>query len=142
MNTHYTVAKAVLFDEKNNILLLKRSDGDNRRPGEWDLPGGSVEEGEELTSAVAREVFEETGIQKDKSDFSLVYATCGMRENENIIQLCFSGRLGHDMQVELSSEHTAFIWADVKEAAHLLAGNRWGNALQYLIDNDLIYSAL
>ncbi len=48
---------AVIFDRRGRLLLQQRSDG-----GQWGLPGGSVEIGESLTDAVAREVREETGL--------------------------------------------------------------------------------
>jgi 8-oxo-dGTP pyrophosphatase MutT (NUDIX family) len=48
---------AVIFDRRGRILLQQRSDG-----GQWGLPGGSVEIGESLADAVAREVLEETGL--------------------------------------------------------------------------------
>jgi ADP-ribose pyrophosphatase YjhB (NUDIX family) len=48
---------AVIFDRKDRLLLQQRSDG-----GQWGLPGGSVEIGESVTEAVAREVREETGL--------------------------------------------------------------------------------
>src|SRR5437762_10454498 len=48
---------AVIFDGTRRLLLQKRSDG-----GQWGLPGGSVEIGESVTEAVAREVREETGL--------------------------------------------------------------------------------
>lgn len=48
---------AVIFDRRRRLLLQQRSDG-----GQWGLPGGSVEIGESLTRAVAREVLEETGL--------------------------------------------------------------------------------
>jgi ADP-ribose pyrophosphatase YjhB (NUDIX family) len=49
---------AVIFNGKRRLLLQKRSDG-----GQWGLPGGSVEIGESVTVAVAREVREETGLR-------------------------------------------------------------------------------
>jgi ADP-ribose pyrophosphatase YjhB (NUDIX family) len=48
---------AVVFDE-DRVLLVKR--GREPLKGEWSLPGGAVEVGESLETAVAREVFEET----------------------------------------------------------------------------------
>jgi ADP-ribose pyrophosphatase YjhB (NUDIX family) len=48
---------AVIFDRRRRLLLQQRSDG-----GQWGLPGGSVEIGESVTDAVAREVREETGL--------------------------------------------------------------------------------
>src|SRR2546429_9872731 len=45
---------AVIFDRRRRLLLQQRSDG-----GQWGLPGGSVEIGESVTGAVAREVREE-----------------------------------------------------------------------------------
>lgn len=48
---------AVIFDRRRRLLLQQRSDG-----GQWGLPGGSVEIGESLATAVVREVREETGL--------------------------------------------------------------------------------
>ncbi len=41
-----------------SLLLMRRSDN-----GHWGLPGGYVERGESVADAVAREVFEETGVR-------------------------------------------------------------------------------
>jgi 8-oxo-dGTP diphosphatase len=43
------------------ILLVQRIDGSNQRP-QWQLPGGTVERNEAEEAAIAREVFEETGV--------------------------------------------------------------------------------
>lgn len=48
---------AVILDRRRRLLLQQRSDG-----GQWGLPGGSVEIGESVAGAVAREVREETGL--------------------------------------------------------------------------------
>lgn len=48
----------IIFNEKNEILLQKRSDVNL-----WGIPSGHVEPGETVTNAAIREVLEETGLQ-------------------------------------------------------------------------------
>lgn len=53
--TYRVSTKAIVKDEDGNILLLQEADG------QWDLPGGGLDQGEKPQDAVAREVAEETG---------------------------------------------------------------------------------
>ncbi|NEP08795.1 MAG: NUDIX domain-containing protein [Symploca sp. SIO2C1] len=53
-------AFAIIFDEYGSVLLCHRRDFDA-----WNLPGGTVENGELPTEAVIREVKEETGLEVD-----------------------------------------------------------------------------
>jgi 8-oxo-dGTP diphosphatase len=50
-------AAAVIVNAADEVLLQRR--GDN---GQWSLPGGAIEPGEEPAEAVIREVLEETGL--------------------------------------------------------------------------------
>lgn len=52
---------AVVLDAAGRVLLVERG----KPPGEglWSVPGGSVELGEAVAAAVAREVREETGLE-------------------------------------------------------------------------------
>lgn len=54
---------AIVVNDNNEVLLVKRSLESRTEPGEWSRPGGEVERGETIEKAVEREVFEETGVR-------------------------------------------------------------------------------
>lgn len=53
---------AMLFNEKGDLFLSKRSQNTKNERGCWETPGGSVDFGETLKEAVKREFKEEYGI--------------------------------------------------------------------------------
>jgi 8-oxo-dGTP diphosphatase len=62
--THFTTGVAVIQDSK--ILVVRRIAEDDDLGGEWELPGGGVDEGETIGQGAARELLEETGLVVDK----------------------------------------------------------------------------
>ena len=61
-NDSREVAKVVIIDDSNMVLMLKRSDYVDKYAGEWDLPGGHIKVGEDFEAGMKREVKEETGL--------------------------------------------------------------------------------
>ena len=57
-------AGVILLNEKNEILLGRRTDNDY-----WDYPAGSMEIGESFEECARREVFEETGLTCGKLEY-------------------------------------------------------------------------
>ena len=64
--------KLILLNEKNELLLMSTDDkGIQGKSGNyngrfWQMVGGKIEEGETLKEAAYRELFEETGLNKDQ----------------------------------------------------------------------------
>ncbi len=57
----------VIFNENNEILIIKRSENEEVYPGMWGIPGGTVEDTDiSLENALKREVYEEVGIEIEK----------------------------------------------------------------------------
>lgn len=61
MEKLYFAQKAFILRE-GKVLLVRKSLLAPVHPGKWEVPGGRLEPGEDLTAHLRREVFEETGI--------------------------------------------------------------------------------
>ncbi|OUV04049.1 MAG: hypothetical protein CBC42_01265 [Betaproteobacteria bacterium TMED82] len=55
-----TVVCGLIFDSKGLILITRRSGGTH--PGEWEFPGGKLEDGESEKDCLHREIHEELSI--------------------------------------------------------------------------------
>lgn len=62
-------ADTIIQNGLGELLLLQRSTQDDFEPGKWCLPGGKVEEGEEIDAAAKREFEEETGLSTPALEF-------------------------------------------------------------------------
>lgn len=62
-----------VYDGKGKILMTQRAP-EKSYPGTWENSGGAAKAGEDSRQAIARELFEETGIQAAESDFELLYS--------------------------------------------------------------------
>ncbi len=60
-----------VYDGKGKVLLTKRAKGKSFA-GTWENSGGAAKAGETSLQAIARELFEETGIRADESEFRLI----------------------------------------------------------------------
>ena len=57
--------------DRGRVLLIRR--GSEPLKGEWSIPGGMLELGEELTAGVVRELEEETGLEVEPRACILVF---------------------------------------------------------------------
>ena len=62
----------IVKNQKGEILLLLRNKQSEFAPGQWCLPGGHVDKGENHECAAIRELKEETGIEVEEKDVRLV----------------------------------------------------------------------
>ena len=60
-----------VYDGNGNLLLTRRAPGKSFA-GTWENSGGAAKAGESSLQAIARELFEETGIQADPEEFELL----------------------------------------------------------------------
>jgi 8-oxo-dGTP diphosphatase len=58
---------ALVYDDRHRLLLVQRVNEPGA--GQWTLPGGRVEPGEDDDAAVVREIAEETGLEVTVGEF-------------------------------------------------------------------------
>lgn len=117
----------IIFTTKFKVLLLKK----NSKRDLWQSVTGSIELGEDPYDTALRELQEETGINKQRSDlifddFShkfMIYSEWIDRYKESTYsnkEYIFSLKLNDEVSVKLSREHSSYKWVDLNEAIHLV----------------------
>jgi 8-oxo-dGTP diphosphatase len=106
------VVRAIIKDEDDKILILKRSIDSRSNPHCWELPGGKVEPGESFDHALVREIQEETGL-----NISLKRTAGAVQQDlthiNSVHVIMYVDVESGDFQI--SDEHENFQWAHMEE---------------------------
>lgn len=112
------VVKSIIYNKKlGKILLVQRCNSDDIGAGTWENAGGNVEQGETPELAMAREIYEETGLTEVHIERVAYVPLVNAKEPYLIIAYLCEALSDN---VTLSDEHQAFVWADEKECRRLL----------------------
>ena len=131
------LAEAVLQAEDKTVLIVRRSKDDTKRPGQWDVPGGHVDEGEDFTNAAAREVLEETGITISRDELQLAYTVSMQRDEFNLCWLFYVAQI-KKQEATVSHEHEEAAWVTLDQAIDSIEYFLQKDALKYIRDNQLL----
>src|SRR5215471_14263248 len=102
---HSVSVAGVVTDERGRVLLVRRADND-----EWEPPGGIVERDEDLLTALAREVHEESGYRVHAGRLTGVYKNMAL----GIVALVFRCTSVEGTS-HTGTETTAVRWAEPDE---------------------------
>jgi 8-oxo-dGTP diphosphatase len=108
--------KAVVIDRGRVLLLL------NAR-GEWELPGGRPGPGEDLRTALVREVLEESGLAVE-AGAALDEQLFEVLPGSFVRLLPFACRVIEGEQVIVSHEHLEARWLPIGDLGDCVAGHR------------------
>ena len=134
----------IIFTTKFKVLLLKK----NYKRDLWQSVTGSIELGEDPYDTALRELQEETGINKQRSDLIfddlshkfMIYSEWIDRYEESTYsnkEYIFSLKLNDEVSVKLSREHSSYKWVDLNEAIHLVFS--WTNKVALKAIPNFIY---
>ena len=97
-----------VYDGEGNLLLTRRAPGKSFA-GTWENSGGAVKAGETSRQAVARELFEETGIRANPEEFEYLDTDCD--RNMFYDHYCLRRRVSLKDIVLLPGETDGVMWA-------------------------------
>ena len=111
--THYTGAGGVVIDGNDNLLVIVEKYSNYKR--HYKLPGGTVKIGEHISTAVCREVLEETGIKTEFQYLSAFRHWHGYRYGKSDIYfVCRLKPLNYDITIDKNEIEEA-AWMPVRE---------------------------
>ncbi len=116
MQAHIVVKTVLINHALGKALLMRRTPDDF---GNWEGPGGAVEENETLEEAIMREVLEETGLAVTPE--RLLYASLDEIHEKKIVFLVYLCSTTEE-SVHLSGEHVEYRWVDKTECEKMLRG--------------------
>lgn len=124
------IAKVLVHDNNDRLLLLKRSKSHPDFPEHWDLPGGVVENDELAIDAVVRELQEETGIQVLPENITRVYERS---RHGGVVHEIFETRFSETPTVKVSWEHESYKWLTKEEILQLAVPNKIDSYFQTVL---------
>lgn len=111
------VALKGVIVHKGKVLIVQRAKNDEIGGGTWECVGGKIEFGEDLETALLREIKEEVGLSVtvEKILYATTFKTDPTRQVVILTYLCSS----NSKDAILSNEHSNYKWA-TKEQLRLL----------------------
>ncbi|MCI5144288.1 MAG: NUDIX domain-containing protein [Candidatus Electrothrix sp. AR3] len=112
--TNHTVGVGAFVMDKNELLVVK-----DRIYKKYKLPGGYVDHKENISQALVREVFEETGVNvQADSVVSIGHFSPGQFGESNVYIVCKAQPLSREINIIDDHEIIEAQWIDIDEYLH------------------------
>lgn len=112
--TQQVCTNAIILNNNNEILLVKRALNDEFLPGCWELPGGGTNYGEIAQEALKREIKEECGLNVEIRE-PLTVNTYYIKDIQRVEITFLCMIIDAQYSVELSHEHIDYKWVRKNE---------------------------
>jgi 8-oxo-dGTP diphosphatase len=110
------VVAAAMIDQSGRVLVAKRPQG-KEFAGLWEFPGGKVEPGETPEVALARELYEELGIEVDVPSLVPVSFSSESRGDRHLVLLLYRSSVWSGEAQALDA--AAIRWVDIGDLGKL-----------------------
>lgn len=129
------IVHTLISNNLGEILILQRSRQNDVLPEYWDIPGGTLEDGEDPAVGAIRETKEETGLDVSNVRLFFQKSNVDISKNKQFVTLVFHTNTSKSRVVLNPDEHEKYAWIQPSEI------NRY-KIVEYLSDCINAYSEL
>lgn len=105
---------ALIVNDKNQVLLLKRNSGARNDAGCWNKPGGTLEFGEAVEDMIKRECKEEAGVEIEIIKFLSFTDHLIKSENQHWISFNYLAKIKSGEPINLETDkHDGIEWFSI-----------------------------
>lgn len=109
------IAHVIILNDKNEVLITKRSATDNILPGYWDTPGGRIEDGEDPEVGVIRETKEETRLTIENPKLFFQKSSVDLEKSTQYITLVFLAKYNGGNIILNPDDHEEYKWIKIED---------------------------
>jgi mutator protein MutT len=109
------IVHTLITNEKGEVLILQRSKTDDVLPEYWDIPGGTLEDGEDPAVGAIRETKEEAGIDIVNPKLFFHRSKVDIDKNKQFVVLIFWVKVINPQVVLNTKDHQNYAWIKPSE---------------------------
>lgn len=109
------IVHTLITNDKGEILILQRSKTEEVLPEYWDIPGGTLEDGEDPAVGAIRETKEEAGIDIVNPKLFFHRSKVDFKKNKQFVALIFWAKCSNPEVILNLKDHQAFAWIQSSE---------------------------
>lgn len=104
------IAHVLLYNDKKEVLIMRRVGSEKVLPGYWDVPGGTVKDGEDPKEAAFRELREEAGLNQKNGRLFFHTSNIDKGKNKQFVRLIFMAHYEGGKIILNPDEHEQYLW--------------------------------
>lgn len=106
------IVHALILNDQGEVLIIKRQANDEVLPNVWDVPGGTLEDGEDPGVGIMRETREETGLEIKEPRLFNYTSNIDTGKDKQFVRLIFTAHYAGGTVKLNPEEHDAFQWVN------------------------------
>ncbi|MDR3582153.1 MAG: NUDIX hydrolase [Candidatus Pacebacteria bacterium] len=112
------IIHTVIYGDEGKVLVIKRSKINDVLAEYWDIPGGTLEDGEDPAVGAIREIKEETGLDVQTPRLFFEYSNVDVGKNKQFVTLVFMAKYPGGEITLNPEEHEEYTWIDPSEVGN------------------------
>jgi 8-oxo-dGTP diphosphatase len=132
------IIHTVIYNAERKVLIIKRAKVNDILPEYWDIPGGTLEDGEDPVAGAMREAKEETGLNITNLWLFFEHSNIDVAKNKQFVTLIFAAQYPGGEVMLNSEEHEDFAWIAPEEVEKYKAVEYLEECLRIFLRDNIV----